>query len=538
MNRRTYIFLILQVTTFVVKAQNSPYQAYLFAYFTGNEKEKEAIHFALSKDGYHYIALNEDKPVIASDTISSTGGIRDPHILRGADGNTFYMVATDMVAANGWNSNRAMVLMKSTDLIHWSHAVVNIQQSYPGQDKLERVWAPQTIYDKKKKKYMIYWAMKYSDGPDKIYYAYANKNFTALEASPKQLFVSPGNKSCIDADIIEKDGKYHLFFKTEGNGNGIKQAISDKLLSGYIQQDTYLQQTSKPVEGSSVFPLNDGSGYILMYDMYTSGKYQFTFSQDLQHFKVVDQDISMDFHPRHGTVMPITGEEAERLAGKWKPKKIKVLIASGGHGFEHKSFYNVFDSIPSITYDTLTQPKANMLIASPEVNKYDVLVFYDMPDTISPAQQDAYIGLLKKGASMIFLHHSLVSYQKWPEFIKIVGGQYHTNDVVVNGDTLRTSYEHDVNIPVRIEDKTHPVTRGIDDFEIVDEVYGGVEILRQVKPLLSTTHPKSMHYLAWINHYGNSNVIYIQLGHGPSGYSNSNYRKLIRQAIEWSAGRL
>lgn len=316
---RILLFLILQLAVCTIKAQNSPYSTYLFVYFTGNEKTKEAIHFALSKDGYHYTALNGDKPIIASDTISSTGGIRDPHILRGADGHTFYMVATDMVSANGWNSNRAMILMKSGDLIHWSHAVVNIQRSYPGQDKLERVWAPQTIYDKKEKKYMIYWAMKYSDGPDKIYYAYANKDFTALEDAPGQLFVSAGNKPCIDADIIEKDGKYHLFFKTEGNGNGngIKQAISDNLTSGYIQQKDYLQQTDKPVEGSSVFPLNDRSGYILMYDMYTSGKYQFTFSKDLEHFKAIDQTISMDFHPRHGTVMPVTEEEAKTLRTKW-----------------------------------------------------------------------------------------------------------------------------------------------------------------------------------------------------------------------------
>ena len=216
-------------------------------------------------------------------------------------------------------------------------------------------------------------------------------------------------------------------------------------------------------------------------------------------------------------------------------KKIRVLVVSGGHEFEHKPFYNVFNSIPSITYDTLVQPQANTLISSPEVNKYDVLVFYDMFDLISPTQQEAYISLLKKGSSLIFLHHALVSYQNWPEFIKIVGGQYHTHPVVVNGDTLKANYEHDANIHVKVEDKKHPVTRGINDFEIVDEAYDDVEILQRVKPLLSTAHPKSMHYLAWINHYGNSDVIYIQLGHGPSGYSNPNFRKLIQQAIEWSA---
>lgn len=215
--------------------------------------------------------------------------------------------------------------------------------------------------------------------------------------------------------------------------------------------------------------------------------------------------------------------------------KIKVLVVSGGHGFKHQSFYDIFNTMPSIVYDTLVQPEANELIASPEVNRYDVLVFYDLFEEITPEQQEAYIGLLKKGASMIFLHHALVSYQNWLEFIKIVGGQYHTHPVMVRGDTLNTSYEHGLVIPVKVEDKKHPVTMGIDDFEIVDEVYDGVEILPQVKPLLSTTHPKSMDYVAWINHYGNSQVICIQLGHGPSAYSNPNYRKLIRQAIEWSA---
>src|SRR3954467_10370485 len=66
----------------------SAYAAYLFVYFTGNDKSEEAIHYALSNDGYHFWALNNDKPVISSAQISSTGGVRDPHILRGADGKT------------------------------------------------------------------------------------------------------------------------------------------------------------------------------------------------------------------------------------------------------------------------------------------------------------------------------------------------------------------------------------------------------------------------------------------------------------------
>lgn len=325
---RILCLLLLLTLTAQVHAQktrsNEQYSAYLFVYFTGNEKNEEAIRFALSNDGYNFKALKKNNPVINSASISSTGGVRDPHILRGADGKYFYMVATDMVAANGWESNRAMVLLKSTDLINWSSAVVNIQKKYPGNDSLLRVWAPQTIYDEKAGKYMIYFSMKHGKDPDKIYYAYANADFTDLETEPKQLFFSPTNGACIDADIVFKGGKYYLFFKTEAEGAGIKIAVSDKLTEGYVLRDKYVQRTKDPVEGAGVFKLNNGEGYILMYDVYTKGRYQFTKSKDLQNFSVIDNEISMDFHPRHGTVIPITAKEAKRLASKWNDGEVSL----------------------------------------------------------------------------------------------------------------------------------------------------------------------------------------------------------------------
>jgi hypothetical protein len=292
--------------------------AYLFVYFTGNAVEDEAVRYAVSADGYHYYHLNNNKSVIDSKVISSTGGVRDPHILRGDDGKTFYMVLTDMTSSKGWDSNRAMILLKSTDLVKWQSSVVNIQTTYPGNENLKRVWAPQTIYDAKAGKYMIYFSLQHAGGPDKIYYAYANKDFTALESAPKLLFVPKSEKACIDGDIIEKDGVYHLFYKTETESPGIKVATTTDLTSGkWIENDNYLQQTKEAVEGSGIFKLNNSDDYILMYDVYKKGKYQFTKSKDLENFTVIDNDISMDFNPRHGTILPITRSELKRITNKW-----------------------------------------------------------------------------------------------------------------------------------------------------------------------------------------------------------------------------
>lgn len=308
------------------QAANVKTSAYLFAYFTGNDIKEESVHFAVSNNGYSFRALNNNQAVIDSKQISSSGGIRDPHILRGADGKTFYMVATDMVSAKGWDANRAMVLLKSTDLVNWSSTVINIQKKYPNNENLKRVWAPQTIYDAQKGKYMIYWSMQHGNDIDKIYYAYANADFTDLETEPKQLFFSPTNGACIDGEIIFKDNKYHLFFKTEGSGAGIKVAVSNQLTEGYVLRDQYVQLTKYPVEGAGVFKLNNSDDYILMYDLYTKGKYQFTKTSDLENFSVIDNAVTMNFHPRHGTVMPITAKELARLESKWG--KAKDIISS------------------------------------------------------------------------------------------------------------------------------------------------------------------------------------------------------------------
>lgn len=320
-NRIFHLWLLcccLPLFGYAAAVSENNYAGYLFTYFTGNYIDDEAICFAVSKDGYTFRALNHNRPVIDSKVISSTGGVRDPHILRCEDGKTFYMVVTDMVCGNGWDSNRAMVLLKSTDLVTWSHSVINIQKRYPNQEYLKRVWAPQTIYDREKGRYMVYWSMKYQDGPDVIYYAYANDEFTDLVTDPKALFLPREKKSCIDGDIVYKDGTYYLFYKTEGHGDGIRVATTRSLTSGqWEESDDYKQQTPESVEGAGTFKLIGQDKYILMYDVYKKGGYQFCETTDLQHFTAVDDKVDMNFHPRHGTVIPITQEEYDRVVARW-----------------------------------------------------------------------------------------------------------------------------------------------------------------------------------------------------------------------------
>lgn len=304
------------------------YDGYLFAYFegSGDGALQEHLRFGVSKDAVNWHALNENQPVINSDTISITGGIRDPHILRGEDGKTFFIVATDMyVHRNGWGSNPGIVLMKSDNLINWSHASINLSETYPEHFKdAYWVWAPQTIYDPSAGKYMIYFTLKRSTSADLVtYYAYANDDFTAFEEEPKILFSA--KYGSIDNDIIYKDGIWHLFYKGNTKNesgqeikNGIQQATCSTLHGDWKEDFKYLDVYAgkTPVEGSGVFKHNE-KGYVLMYDLYTSLRYEYQLSDDLFDFGNQAYSFTKDFNPRHGTVTGITKAEARRLDAKW-----------------------------------------------------------------------------------------------------------------------------------------------------------------------------------------------------------------------------
>ena len=325
--------------TFAKKKQVAPQPqdpnemvAYLFTYFNSNDPKDEQICYALSEDGYNYTPINDGMPVISSDTIALTQCVRDPHILRCEDGKTFYMVVTDMKSNLGWNSNRGMVLLKSTDLINWQHTAINFPTRYTKTWKnVQRVWAPETIYDRKAGKYMVFYSLASSDrgSYDKIYYQYANKDFTDLEGEPKWLF--DAGCATIDGDIVynEADQMYHLFYKQEA-GRGIYQAVAKELTDKWQMIGGNVEQTKESVEGVGVCKAIDGKSWIIMYDCYGNGHYQFCKSEDLKTFQFVQNtEMRGKFTPRHGTIIPITRAEKERLLKAFPNHKQPIL--SGFH---------------------------------------------------------------------------------------------------------------------------------------------------------------------------------------------------------------
>jgi type 1 glutamine amidotransferase len=133
------------------------------------------------------------------------------------------------------------------------------------------------------------------------------------------------------------------------------------------------------------------------------------------------------------------------------------------------------------------------------------------------------------------MHHAYCSYQNWAEYQTIIGGRYHQKEWIDDNGISHpaSTYKHDVRFRVKVADKEHPITKNVNDFDILDETYGNGSVNPEVHLLLFTDEPTSTPSLMWTNSYGKSKVVTLLLGHDNNAWTNPDFVKLLTQAILW-----
>jgi hypothetical protein len=216
--------------------------------------------------------------------------------------------------------------------------------------------------------------------------------------------------------------------------------------------------------------------------------------------------------------------------------KIRVLVVTGGHGFEKEPFFKLFKDNPDITFKAVEHPNAHALLTAEAAKQWDVLVLYDMHQEITPEAKADFVARLKEGKGLVVLHHAIANYQTWPEYITIIGAHYYLTKTNINGvEKPRSAWKEGMHFRVHVADPQHPVTKGMGDFDAHDETYKFFDVADVVHPLLTTEEPLSNKVIAWAKTYEGARVVYIQSGHDHFAYENPNYQQILRQAIRWTA---
>lgn len=311
--------------------QEKDLAGYVMVYF---KDETHSAYLAISRDGYTFTDLNGGQPVFDGANLAEQKGVRDPHLTRGPDG-AFYLAMTDLHIYGkraglretewqrpqekyGWGNNRALVLMKSWDLIHWTHSDFRVDLAFPELGDIDCAWAPETTYDPVAGKMMVYFTIRYGNKNANIYYAYADGAFTKLETTPQMIRTVGG----IDGDLTHVGDQWHLFYV---GGAKILHAVSKEITQGYVAETRRIDPETKATEAPNVFKRLGTDTYVLMYDVYGARPNNMGFSEtkdfatykDLGHFNESVMRGTNFERPKHGAVSYLTLDELKAVAAHW-----------------------------------------------------------------------------------------------------------------------------------------------------------------------------------------------------------------------------
>jgi type 1 glutamine amidotransferase len=211
---------------------------------------------------------------------------------------------------------------------------------------------------------------------------------------------------------------------------------------------------------------------------------------------------------------------------------IRVLLVTGGHDHE-PSFYSVFEGQPEMSVNVDPHPGA---FRGDPRERYDVIVLYDFVqvDQIEEARRRNLQQFVESGKGLVVLHHALCNYNSWEWWWRDVAGVRYLQRA--EGNRAASTYKHDERLRIT-PSGSHPVLRGVEAIEITDETYKGLWLAPSNKVLLTTDNPTSDGPLAWISAYDKSRVVVIQPRHGREVHLSPRYRRVVRNAVVWSAGQ-
>lgn len=351
------------------QGRSAPDAGYAAAYFTSDSDERIYQAATSGNDFFTFSPVNGGNPTVVSTT--DTTGLRDPYILRSANGDKYYMIATDLCigCGTGWGPAQSAGSLKvevweSTDLVTWTRTNGTNSGIVINQPEAGMTWAPEAYWDDDLKSYVVFFSSRlYADethtNTDNLY----ARVFYVLTRDFKTFTYPPASwqdtgYARIDSTITKIGDYYYRFTKNEESGAaGILEAGKDIFLekssvltapttvsNWSANPDTTWQltdtrmtglETGQAGEGPQIVKLNEGDpnnpsgdGYAFLVDNYGSGGYRafLTTGADIASSSqanrlsqraewVVEPQGGLPPSPRHGSFVNVSQQVLDALHG-------------------------------------------------------------------------------------------------------------------------------------------------------------------------------------------------------------------------------
>ena len=156
------------------------------------------------------------------------------------------------------------------------------------------------------------------------------------------------------------------------------------------------------------------------------------------------------------------------------------------------------------------------------INDYDVFLDYTHGGKLTDEQTESVIKFVEGGKALVGVHSSAVD-KVSPKYDKLLGGKY-------------SGHSDEGKSKVRIADPNHPITAGMKDFEIVDEIYKLAYEPNTFQVLMDSEVQGVVYPICWVKEYGKGKVTFLSLGHAEKAFKNENFQELVIRMVKWATG--
>jgi uncharacterized protein len=232
-------------------------------------------------------------------------------------------------------------------------------------------------------------------------------------------------------------------------------------------------------------------------------------------------------------------------AQKKVPDGAKVFLLSGGqrqhHGYREQALY-LSAALENTGRFQVTIGEDAAVVETPSFRKYDLIIVNadrrDPEFKFTESQQQEILDFVRTGHGYVSIHGADNAAPDWlPQWREMLGGVF-SHKGLPDGKTRKGTFG------VKIVDTANPITRGIKDFTLKDELYYHMQMQPDVQPLATIEHDGTAWPVAWTRTYGKGRVFHTPLGHRDFGpdkddpLRDPNLGTLVIQGVDWvAAGR-
>jgi len=165
------------------------------------------------------------------------------------------------------------------------------------------------------------------------------------------------------------------------------------------------------------------------------------------------------------------------------------------------------------------------MLKKENLSKFNVFVCYYTLGKLTGEQLNVLLDFVSSGKGFVGLHSAADSFRENYAYLSMLGGIFRTHPA------------HQV-FHIEVSDKNHPITKGVSDFGIYDELYILYHDPKRYHLLLHCTWEGDKQPVAWIREHGKGRVLYLSLGHTEEALKNEKFQRLLTEGVKWASGQI